>query len=371
MTDVLNDLDALRAAFDQPAEVTIGVEEEFFVVDRASGDVTWVAPALCSHLADARFKTELPAAQLEHMTVPHRTLDGLAAALRTARSALVAGADGLGFASAGTHPTAPLIDSVPDQPHYREMLAEHPWSARQQMVAALQVHVAVGPAPVAVAVHDALRSYLPDLLALSAASPFSNGRDTGLAAVRPLIATMLPRQGVPPAWGSWERYAQTRTWWEHAGVTEERRIWWEARLRPAFGTIEVRVADGQPTSAQAAALATLIAGLACRLAQRARDGEPLAVHPTERIAENRWRAVRDGRSALLADLDSGDLEPLERRIQRLCEDVAPVVEGLGGSGLLAGVSDLLRSNGADQQRAAAEGHGAQGAARWLAEVFAS
>lgn len=371
MTDVERRPDRLRAGFDGPTTPTVGVEEEFLLVDPATGDPRWDAVEVCAGLADARFKLELPAAQIEHVTVPHGDLGALAASLRAARADLVARVPGMGFASAGFHPVADRIAHVPDDPRYRETLASHPWAAPQQLVGALQVHVAIRPADVALAVHDALRSHLPELVALAASAPFHGGADTGLASVRPLISTLLPRQGVPPAWRTWERYAETVGWMDAAGVADERRLWWEVRLRPPFGTIELRAMDSQPTAGRAAALVALAAALTVRLADRARDGEPLPVHRTERIAENRWHALHDGNRAMLADLDTGELQPLDVRVGRLLDDVAPVAERLGGGALLDGVRDLLRANGADAMRAAAAERGIDGVAPWLAEVFAT
>jgi glutamate---cysteine ligase / carboxylate-amine ligase len=368
----MTDLDALRAAFPEVAMPTVGVEEEFFVVDPGTGEPRWDAPDLCERLADARFKQELPASQLEHVSAPHDSLAEVAASMRRARADLAAAAPGHGFVGAGLHPAAPRIERVPDHPRYHETLAVHPWASGQQMVGALQVHVAVGTAEVSLAVHDAFRSHLPDLLALSASAPFHDGRDTGLATARPLVSTLLPRQGVPPAWGSWERYASARRWMAAADVADERRLWWEVRLRPLYGTLEVRVMDSQPTAAGAIALVTLSSALLVHLADRARAGEPLPTHPTERIAENRWRALHRGREATLADLDSGELEPLHVRIGRLLDAVTPAADRLGGSDLLDGVVGLLRhGTGADAMRAAADERGISGVAPWLAEVFST
>lgn len=369
MTTRTLDADLLRAAFDGPEEPTIGVEEEFFLVDPADGRPRWEAPRLCGQLADPRFKPELPAAQIEHASEPLPTLAALADALRAARSDLAAAATDVAFASAGMHPVADRVLSVPDDPRYHETLAQHPWAAHRQLVGALQVHVAVRPARIALAVADALRSHLPDLIALGAAAPFHAGEDSGLATVRPLVATLLPRQGVPPAFGSWERYAAARRWMAAAGVDDERRLWWEVRLRPEYGTVEVRAVDGQPTASQAVAVSAFVASLAVWLADRARDGEPLPVHPTERIAENRWRALRGGSRAMLADLETGEPELLHARIGRLLDAVAPAAHRMGGLDLLEGVKALLQANGADEMRAAARSRGIDGTAVWLSEAF--
>lgn len=372
MTDLGSDIEAYRAAFDGPVAATVGIEEEFFLVDAHTAEPRWEAPALCEKLDDPRFEQELPAAQLEHVSAPFVDLADLAEGVRAARRDLLAAAGpDLAFVSSGTHPTAAQVLSVPDETSYHRTLEQHPWAADQQMVAALQVHVAIRPAEVALAVCDALRSYLPELIALSAASPFHAGSDTGLAAVRPLIGTLLPRQGVPPVLGSWARYAELRRWMAAAGVGDEGRLWWEVRPRPLFGTVEVRAMDAQPTADRAIAVATLVTSLAVWLADRARAGEALPVHPTERITENRWRALRGGSAARLADLDTGEVEPLEVRVGRLLEAVAPTAQQLGAGDLLGGVEALLRCNGADAMRQVAVDHGIPAVAPWLAEVFST
>jgi carboxylate-amine ligase len=129
--------------------------------------------------------------------------------------------------------------------------------------------------------------------------------------------------------------------------------------------------DAQPTTGSALGLVALVSSLAVWLADRVRDGEQLPVHPTERISENRWRALHGGRSAELADLDTGELEPLERRVGRLLEVLAPTAERLGGCDLLDEADALRRHNAADAMRAAAEERGIPGVAAWLAEVFAT
>lgn len=358
---------AFREPFDRGTDRTIGVEEEFFLLGDGP-QVAWEASEVLEELADDRFKHELPAAQLEHVTAPCTDLAEVARRLTAARRDLVQ-RSGRRFASAGTHPLDARVLSTPADPSYDETIRRHPWAARRQMVGALQVHVAVGPADVALAVHDALRSYLPDLVAVAANSPFRDGEDTGLACVRPLVATLLPRQGIPPAYGTWEAYGEMRRWMDGAGVTDERRIWWEVRLRPEFGTIEVRAMDAQATAHDAAAVTALAAATILWLAGRAGEGQPLPVHATERIAENRWRAVRDGGRARMLDLDTGDEQPLAARLGRLVESVAPTASAVGGDQLLDRVLSLASRTGADRQRDAARDRGAADAATWLAEVF--
>jgi glutamate---cysteine ligase / carboxylate-amine ligase len=364
------DLDRLRAAF-AADRATIGVEEEVVVVDRRSGAPRWDAPAIVARLADPRFATELPAAQLEHRSTACGDVAAVASQLRSARRRLLEVAPERAFIAAGVHPSAAAVLEVPEDPSYAATLAAHPWAARQQLVSALQVHVAIGPADVALAVHDALRSHLPVLTALAASAPIHAGEDTGLATVRPLIGSLLPRQGIPPALGSWDRYIDLLRWMDAAGAAGERRLWWDVRLRPAFGTLEIRAMDAQPTVASATALIALATSLVTWLADRARDGEPLPVHATERIAENRWRALHRGTDATLLDLDTGAAAPLDAVVGHLLDAVGPTADRLAAGSALEGLGDLLRAGAAHRIRAAHAAGGPQEATRWLVEVFPS
>jgi glutamate---cysteine ligase / carboxylate-amine ligase len=364
------DLDALRAPFTADGDPTIGVEEEWFLVDPGSGGLVWDAPALVAGLDDPRFTLELASAQVEHVTAPFADLDEVARHLPAARADLLAATPGRAYASAGAHPLTPAITEVPDLPRYHRSLEVHAWATRQQLVSALQVHVAVGDADVALAVHDALRSHLPLLTALAAAAPVYDGADTGLASVRPLVMTLLPRQGIPPALGSWERYADLRRWMEAAGVGGEGRLWWEVRLRPAYGTIELRSMDAQPTAGRSIALVALATCLVTWLAERARDGEPLPVHAPALLEENRWRALHRGAEAELHDLDTGEAAPVLARLGTLLESLAPTADRLGAGPHLEALLELARDPLHLRMREVAAAHGAEGLVRWLVERFA-
>ncbi|MEA2418519.1 MAG: glutamate---cysteine ligase / carboxylate-amine ligase, partial [Thermoleophilaceae bacterium] len=211
--------------------------------------------------------------------------------------------------------------------------------------------------------------YLPELAGRAANAPFHEGRDSGLASVRPTIAAMLPRQGVPPALGSWQAFERALSWGEEAGVLPaKRRWWWELRLHPTFGTIEVRVADTQTTVAETAAYAAVVHALVAWLAERVTAGETLPVAPTWRIAENRWWAARAGLDASFADLQTGAREPLRARLERLFDDLHPVAARLGCSAELERARALAAGpGGAGRQRAEAAARGdLHGLTSWLA-----
>ena len=318
---------------------------------------------------DIRFKPELPAAQIENVTVPRRTVGSAAADLYTARCDLAAVLEGRALvAAAGAHPFADALGELNAGGRYAELGAEFASIARRQLVFGLHVHVSVSGAEAAIAVHDALRSYLPEIAALGANAPFHEGRDSGLASVRPRIAAMLPRQGVPPALGDWDAFERALHWGASAGaLPDARRWWWELRPHPAFGTIEVRVPDAQTTVAETAAVAAVVHALVTWLAQRAAEGEPLPVAPTWRIEENSFLAGRDGLDARLADLVTGERAPVRERLQRMLDELAPIGVRLGCSTELERARAMAAGpGGAQRQRAEARHGGLGGLVAWLA-----
>jgi glutamate---cysteine ligase / carboxylate-amine ligase len=364
--------DALRAAFEEPSAMTVGLEEELMILDARSLDLAPRAPELLAATGgDPRFKPELPAAQVEIAVPPAATVPEAAAALAAARTDLAgAAAPDCRLAAAGAHPFAAPEGVVHPAPRYQELDAEYGAVVRHQLLFGLHVHVAVRPADRALAVYNALRSYLPYLAALAANAPFYAGRDTGLASVRPKIADILPRQGVPPAIPSWEALADFLTWARAAGaVTHPGQWWFELRLHVAYGTVEVRVPDAQSTVADAAAVAAVVHALVAWLAERHDAGEALPVDATWRIAENRWAACRHGAAAGLADLRTGDVTPAREALHALLGDLEPMAARLGCAGPLETARALIGEGGAERQRAVAAERGLHGLTEWLAERF--
>jgi carboxylate-amine ligase len=352
----------LRDAFDAPAPLTIGLEEEAMLLDPASLDLAPVAAAVLAR-CEAPIKLELPASQLEIATRPAETVGEAIEQLAAGRRALAEAADGLALpATAGVHPFAAALGQLNAGERYAAIEAEYGDVARAQLVCGLQVHVAVGDADATLAVYNALRGHLPELAALAANAPFHAGRDTGLASVRPLISGLLPRQGVPPAIASWEDFADMLRW-----VPEPRRWWWELRPHPEFGTLELRVPDAQTTLADAAAVAAFAHALVARLAERHAAGERLPAAASWRIAENRWTALREGLDGAFADLDSGERTPVRDVLRRRLTELAPVARALGCGAELASAARLVEANGAIRQRAVAGGP--REVARALAERY--
>jgi carboxylate-amine ligase len=366
------DADRVRAIFDAPAPLTVGIEEELMLLDPETLDLAPRAPELLERAeGDGRFKLEMPAAQIEIMSPALRSAGDAAEFLLTARRDIAAAATGLvRLAGSGVHPFAGEEGAINVGERYRRTVAEYGPIARRQLVFGLQVHVAVRPADRALAVYNGMRSFLPELLALAANAPFYRGLDTGLASVRPKLCELLPRQGVPPPLESWDEYAAALSWGARAGGVPEPAVWWwELRPHPAFGTLEVRVPDAQVTTADAAAIVAVVHALAAWLAERHDAGDPEPAAPTWRIEENRWQALRHGLDGSLADLRSGRPTPVRERLHALFEMLEPHARKLGGAEQLGWARALADRNGAIRQREAHERDGIRALADWLAAGF--
>lgn len=344
--------------------MTIGIEEELMVLDPDSLDLAPRAGELLARLdGDPRFVRELPAAQVEIVLPPVATVGEASALLAQARADLAAAGEGIArFAGAGVHPFAAVEGELSPGPRYEAVAERYGWVARRQLVFGLHVHVAVRPADRALAVYNALRSYLPLIAAFAANAPFYAGEDTGLASVRPMISGLLPRQGVPPAFDSWEEYEREVAWGLASGaMAHAGQWWWEARLHPRFGTIEVRAPDTQATVAETARVAAVVHALVSWLAER-----PRPVAPTWRIAENRWSASRCGLAGEMADVETGELAPTVARVEALLGELEGPAERVGCAAELAAARAALPANGAVRQRDAG---GARAATAGLAERF--
>ena len=351
---------ALRIAFDAPEPLTLGLEEELMLLDAETLDLLPRATDVVEACGDERFKLEMPAAQLELALPPVPSVPAAIAALAAARRDLAAAAAPVGrLGAAGVHPFADPVGELNADERYAWTAAEYGEIARRQLVCALQVHVAVGGADRSLAVYNGLRPWLPLIAALAANAPFHDGRDTGMASIRPKISETLPRQGVPPAFSGLDELAAAFEWAAAAGVAPKPRMWWwELRLHPIHGTIEARVPDQQSTVGETVAVAEFVCALVRELAARHDAGEPLPVHPTWRIAENRWSAARHGLDGYMADLDTG-----ERRHTR--ERLAELIELVGAEG----ASSLAVENGAMRQREWAAEGGPEAVVRALAARF--
>lgn len=362
----------LRARFEEVGGFTVGVEEETWLLHPDTFDLAPVADEVLARLeGDARFTSELPAAQLEIRTSPTPfAADAVAQIERARRELAEAGADLAVPAACAVHPTASGRGRLSPGGRYDEIRRRYGPAAERQLVASLQVHVAVGGADRTLAVHNALREYLPEIAALAANAPFYEGADTGLASVRPEICVLLPRQGVPPALESWDTFAAEIGWGVGAQSLEDfSQWWWELRPHPRHGTLEVRVPDAQTTIAEAAGVIAFVQALVATLAHRYDEGALLAPIPTWRIEENRFSASRFGLEGHLADLHTAGRHPTRERLLGLIAEVEPLATELGSAHLLAQTRASVARNGALRQRQACAARTLDGVAAWLVEEY--
>jgi glutamate---cysteine ligase / carboxylate-amine ligase len=367
----MTDADRLREAFAHPRSGTVGVEEEVMLLDAATLDLRPDGPAVLASGggADPRFTTELPAAQLEIVLPPLATVDAVAAALLAARRDLAARATAAGAALAGcgVHPFASGVGVLNDGPRYTAIADEFAGVARRQLVFGLHVHVALDGPDTALAVYNAIREHLPALAALAAHAPYYEGADSGLASVRPKLNDLLPRQSIPPELPSWEAVAAMHRWGRDTGaVPDAGQWWWEARLHPVHGTLEVRVCDTQATVADTAALVATVSGLVALLAARHHAGDLPAPAPGWRIAENRWSACRHGVGGRWFDVRTGTVRAMADHLHALLDDLAPFAP----ADRLDAARDLVERPRATRLRMLVGEHGPRGAMRRMADEFA-
>jgi carboxylate-amine ligase len=343
-----------RAGFEAVPDFTVAVEEEFALVDPETLDLTnrfeelqAAAPgtALEEHLVG-----ELIASEVEVRTGRCENFAAAAPLIGERREQLRALADPLGIwlSGAGTHPWAAWQEQrIIDTPHYRrndELLRYVVW---RNNTFGLHVHVGINGPDRAIKVCSALRRFLPELLALSASSPFVEGVDSGLHSARTQVFTrMFPRCGVPDAFGSWDEWERyVRFLYETGSVTEHTQIWWSVRPHLVFPTVEIRICDAQPDVAQSRSLAALAYSLAARIARALDEGEPLPELPNRLIEENLWRAIRYGLSGELIDFDRGAPVAARARLEQLLDWVRPVAAELGAAEFLA----IPEKNAAERQ----------------------
>lgn len=356
----MNIHDEVGRVFAQSQDLTIGIEEEFQILDPIDLALTSRFADLKA-FADARFGSPLVVGELiqseaEINTARCETFAEARADLSGRRRALVESANALGLrmCSTGVHPFSRWEDQAfIDTPHYRKVLEMLRYVAWTNNTFGMHVHVGVQGPDRAVAVCDALRSHLPPLLALSASSPFFRGRDTGLHSTRAQVfIRSFPRCGVPDAYGSWEAYADYAQFlYDTRSVNEPTQLWWTVRPHHKFGTVEVRIADAQPRFGESMAVAGLIVALVATLLRRYDRGVGLEVHASRFIEENRWRALRDGLDGRLIDLDRGEEVTAVRVVEGLLDEVAEAGVDLGLQGELTMVERMLRDgNSAQLQR---------------------
>ncbi|HWJ43472.1 MAG TPA: YbdK family carboxylate-amine ligase [Solirubrobacterales bacterium] len=336
------DVDLAREKFESSQDFTIGLEEEFAILDPRTLNLehrfedVYAACQGDEVLAESA-AGELIASEVEIRSGRAETFAEAVERQRERRARLfdLVGGMGLTLGAMGTHPWADYLEQrIIDTPHYNRLRHELGWVAQRNNTWSLHLHMGVRGADRAIAVCDWLRELLPLLLAVSANSPFLDRRDSGLHSVRSEIFTRtFPRCGVPSSFRDWATYADFVATLQRVGsVVESTQLWWSVRPHHSFGTVEVRICDAQTRGEESFALAGLIA--AC-IAQTAIDydehgyggrGEPLA---GREIEENLWRAIRYGAGGRMVDFRRGEELPTRAVLEEVLAWTGPAREHLG------------------------------------------
>jgi carboxylate-amine ligase len=348
------DLNTARATFDAATDFTVGLEEEFAVLDPVSRELVprfeqlRDAAASDPRLAES-ISGELIASEIEIRSGRGEDLAAAHASQQDLRQRLFALAadQGLELGSTGTHPFSDYRkQQIIQTEHYRRVEEGLKYVAWRNNTFSLHVHVGVRGVDRAVLVCDRLRPVLPSLLAISANSPFLDGVDSGLASARTQTFTKsFPRCGIPDAFGDWATFADyvdflvsTRS------IVEYTQVWWSIRPHFAFGTVEVRICDAQMTAGESDALAALAVACVAQAARDVDEGVPQVDLPHRLIEENMWRALRYGLDGELLDLERRAAYPTAEALDRLLAWTAPVRAELGID------VALPARNGAQRQR---------------------
>ena len=357
----------MEDAFGRTAPFTVGIEEEFQVVSAESYELVPRFDDVAEAADDERIHQELMTSVLEAATGIHGTVADAITEAREIRRLLrdaAAQRDAL-IASAGTHPFSRWEhQEITQAPRYQGLVEELRWVAEQVAIFGLHVHVGMPDGDTAAVVTNALRTFVPELLALSANSPFWQARETGLASTRSKVFDTMPRTGIPPRFDTFAEFVALVESGTRAGFFDDYTyIWWDVRPHPKLGTVELRAFDAQTRIESVGALVALAQSLAATVV----DASP-APQPRTLIAENRWRAARYGLEAELVDLASGRVRPARDAIRELLELAAPAAERLGCAAELEEVDrPCERGSGADEQRRLYDQEGSLLAvAKWLA-----
>ena len=361
------DREHTRETFESSTDFTVGLEEEFAIVDPQTLELAHRFEDLYGACQNDELLAVAAAGELIDTEIEIRSGRGetFAAAVEMQlenRSRLfsLAADMGLALASTGTHPWANYLDQrIIETEHYERLRGELRWVAQRNNTWSLHVHMGVAGADRAIAVCDYLRGVLPQLLALSANSPFLDGQDTGLHSVRTEIFTRtFPRCGIHEPFGTYDAYAdfidllaKTNT------VVESTQLWWSVRPHHRFGTVELRICDAQTRGDESLALASLIAACIAQAAIDHSEGVLRAPLRQREVEENLWRAIRHGLGGKMIDFARGEEVTTRAAIEELMEWAAPAAAEIGVE------LELPADNGTQRARAAFEGGGS------LADIY--
>jgi glutamate---cysteine ligase / carboxylate-amine ligase len=346
----------LDHAFGAGDPYTLGVEEEYMLLDGQTFDlvqhIDTVLADVAGHELETHVNAELMQSVLEIATPVCRTASDVDTQLRQLRSYVgeVARQRDMRVGSAGTHPFS-LFERqrITAKDRYRALVDQLQYIARRELIFGMHVHVAVDGPEKAIQVVNGLIAHLPELVALSASSPFWRGEATGLHSSRHMVFAAFPRSGPPPRFRDYADYADVVGQLERTGcIADYTHIWWDIRLHPRLGTIEIRICDAVTRLDDAVAITALCQALVKHYSERFDAGEEIPSFHRILTTENKWLAARYGLDAPIMDLHSGrrNRAPVAQAIRRTLRLVEPHARELGSEEQLAGVEEILRRGSA-------------------------
>ena len=350
----------LDHAFGRSDAYTLGVEEEYMLLDGETFDlvqhIDTMLDAVSGHELEARINPELMQSTIEITTPVCHTPAEVADQLRTLRGYVssIARDKGLRVGSAGTHPFS-LFERqrITAKDRYRALVDQMQYVARRELIFGLHMHVAVDDPEKAIQVVNGLLAHLAELLALSASSPFWRGEPTGLSSSRQMVFSAFPRSGPPPRFRNYADYAQVVGQLEKTGcIADYTHIWWDIRLHPRLGTIEIRICDAVTRLEDVVALTAYCQALVKRYCEQHERGKAIPSYHRILTTENKWLAARYGLEAPIMDLATGKRNrvPVAQMVRRTLREIEPHARELGSERELEGIQTILsRGNGADRQ----------------------
>jgi carboxylate-amine ligase len=350
----------LEHVFGKGDPYTLGVEEEYQLLDGASFDlvqhIETILAAISGHELEARINPELMQSVLEITTPVCRTAGDVHRELVQLRGYVteIAQEKLMRVGSAGTHPFS-LFERqrITARDRYRALIDQMQYVARRELIFGMHVHVAVDDPEKAIKVVNGLLPQLAPLLALSASSPFWRGEPTGLASSRQMVFSAFPRSGPPPRFRDYADYAEVVGQLESSGcIADYTHIWWDIRLHPRLGTIEIRICDAVTRVEDAVAIAAYCQAFVKHLCERYEAGEEIPSYHRILTSENKWLTARYGLEAPVMDLGSGRRNriPVARLIRRTVAQIEPHARELGSERELEGILEILaRGNSAARQ----------------------
>ena len=342
-----------KIKFNPSKEPTVGVEVESQIVDKSTGDLVNIAENIVNGYGnEERVKHELYLSTVEVTSSPALDTNNTYSELSSIFEDILelANKNNAGLIATGTHPFALYEDQVITNvnPRYEEFANKYGWAVRRLLTFGMHVHVGMDSKEKAVAVHDEIRKYLPLVLALSACSPFWRGKDTELYCSRLSVFQGLPNTGLPEPYYEWREYEQSLQTLVEADIIKAgvgyRQIWKDVRIHPAYGTIEVRIADSMPSLIDTVAVATFVQSLAIYIGNKWEDGNLPPPTPNWLIERNRWAAIKEGLNAnFIIDLE-GRTEPIKEVIKDLTKEIKPIAESLGSLNRLNELENIFKSD---------------------------